>query len=64
VYRFEEAGSGLEILRFRADDPDVLLKDTRGVVDKGIDYLSTLRKIRVARSPDGINFTVEDQPFL
>ena len=64
MYLFEEAGSRLEILRFRADDPDVLLKDTRGVVYKGVDYLSTLSTIRVARSPDGINFTMEDQPFL
>jgi predicted GH43/DUF377 family glycosyl hydrolase len=33
-------------------------------VYKGVEYLSTLSTIRVARSPDGINFTVEDQPFL
>jgi len=64
VYRFTEAGSRLEILRFRENDPNVRLKDTRGVVFKGIDYLSTLSTIRVARSSDGIHFTVEDTPLI
>ena len=40
------------------------LKDTRGVIYKGKDYLSTMSHIRLARSKDGINFTVEDKPFI
>ena len=36
----------------------------RDVVYKGKDYLSTLSHIRIARSKDGINFTVDDNPFI
>jgi len=52
--------------RFEASlaDPDIRLKDTRGIVYKGRDYLSTLSHIRLARSRDGVNFTIEDGPFL
>ncbi|MCK4436590.1 glycoside hydrolase family 130 protein [bacterium] len=64
LYRFEDSRSRLEIARFKHGDPDVQLKDTRGVVYKGIDYLSTLSTIRVARSADGINFSVDAQPLL
>lgn len=64
VYRFENGASKLEILRFKENDSNIRLKDTRGVVYKGVDYLSTLSTIRVAWSSDGINFEVDDQPFL
>jgi len=52
------------VLRMRTDDPDVQLKDTRGVVYKGRDYLSTMSHIRVARSRDGVHFTVDEKPFI
>jgi len=52
------------VLRVRTDDPDVRLKDTRGVVYKGQDYLSTMSHIRIARSRDGIHFTVDEEPFI
>ena len=48
----------------KLDDRDVKLKDTRGIVYKGKDYLSTMSHLRLARSTDGVNFTVEDEPFL
>ena len=64
LYRFEDGRSRLEIVRLKNSDPDVRLKDTRGVVYKGVDYLSTLSTIRVARSVDGINFNVDTQPLL
>jgi len=64
IYRFHDEKSTLEILRFNSNDPDVRLKDTRGVVYKNVDYLSTLSTIRVARSDDGISFTVEDHPLI
>jgi len=63
-YRFDAEGGHPEILEVRADDPHVQLKDTRGVVYKRKDYLSTLSHIRIARSKDGINFTVDDKPFI
>lgn len=64
TYRFTDAGSEPDMLEFNKDDRDVQLKDTRGVVYKGQDYLSTLSHIRVARSSDGLNFTVDEKPFI
>jgi len=64
AYRFEDGDAHPEILEFSESDPDVRLKDTRGVVYKGQDYLSTMSHIRLARSKDGIHFTVEDKPFI
>ncbi len=52
------------VLQVKTDDPDVRLKDTRGIVYKGIDYLSTMSHIRLARSRDGIHFTVDETPLL
>ncbi|MCK5849991.1 MAG: glycoside hydrolase family 130 protein [Kiritimatiellae bacterium] len=64
VYRFENEKSFPDIMEFSANDPDVFLKDTRGVVYKGQDYLSTMSHIRIARSTDGLNFTVDEEPFI
>lgn len=64
IYRFEDGRSYPDIMEFEADDPDVALKDTRGVVYKGKDYLSTMSHIRIARSKDGFNFEVDEKPFL
>ncbi len=63
-YCFGESGASPAILKVREDDPDVTLKDSRGVLYKGIDYLSTLSHLRLARSRDGIHFTVDDKPFI
>lgn len=64
TYRFEQGKARPDILEFEKSDPDVTLKDTRGVVYKGKDYLSTMSHIRLARSHDGINFSVEAKPFI
>jgi predicted GH43/DUF377 family glycosyl hydrolase len=64
TYRFEAGGSRPDIVEFRRDDPDLVLKDTRGVVYRGQDYLSTVSHIRVARSRDGFHFRVDEQPFV
>ena len=64
VYKFEDGKSHPDILEFKKDDPDVVLKDTRGVVYKGNDLLSTLNHIRIARSKDGINFKIDEKPFI
>ncbi len=63
-YRFEQGQGHPEILEVKIDDPQVRLKDTRGVVYKGVDYLSTMSHIRLARSGDGIHFSVDDKPFI
>ncbi len=64
VYKFENGQSYPAIMEFKKDDPDVKLKDTRGVVYMGKDYLSTMSHIRLARSKDGNHFSVEDKPFI
>ena len=64
VYRFENGRSYPHILEFSKDAPGIKLKDTRGVVYKGKQYLSTLSHIRIARSRDGFNFKVDERPFI
>jgi predicted GH43/DUF377 family glycosyl hydrolase len=60
-----ETGRGVaRLLDVAVDHPDVELKDTRGVVYRGRDYLSTLSHLRLARSRDGVSFTVDPEPFL
>jgi len=64
VVEFENEVGRPGVLRLSLDDPDVRLKDTRGVLYKGVDYLSTMSHIRLARSRDGVHFTVDEAPFL
>lgn len=64
IYHFDGEKSYPSIMEFKTDDPNVQLKDTRGVVYKGKDFLSTASHIRIARSKDGLNFTVDKDPFL
>ncbi|MCP4200082.1 MAG: glycosidase [Proteobacteria bacterium] len=64
IYRFDNGPGKLEILHLDGDDPDVTLKDTRAVVYKGTEYVSTLSHLRLARSQDGVNFAVAEEPFL
>jgi predicted GH43/DUF377 family glycosyl hydrolase len=64
VYRFEHERSYPGIMEFRKNDPEVRLKDTRGVQYRGKDYLSTISHIRLARSSDGISFSVDEEPFI
>ncbi|RUT79796.1 glycoside hydrolase family 130 protein [Ancylomarina longa] len=55
---------GADVIRIKKDDKDLIYKDTRGYLYKGKDYLSTISHLRLARSKDGIHFTVEDAPFI
>ncbi len=64
TYTFEGGTSHPDILEFDKNDPDVVLKDTRGGVYKGQDYLSTMSHLRIARSKDGLHFTVDEHPFI
>jgi len=64
IYDFSDGIGKPAIKEFDASDPDASLKDTRGVVYKGKDYLSSMSHIRAARSSDGINFTVDKTPFI
>jgi len=62
--RMEGGNPGPAILEVPENDPDLKLKDTRGVWYRGRDYLSTLSHIRLARSRDGYHFTVDERPFI
>jgi predicted GH43/DUF377 family glycosyl hydrolase len=64
TYNFENGKATPSIETFSLEDPSVELKDTRGVKVNGKEYLSTMSHIRIARSTDGINFTVDPNPFL
>ncbi|MBC8520864.1 MAG: glycoside hydrolase family 130 protein [Candidatus Syntrophoarchaeum sp.] len=64
VCRFENGMSYPDIVELKSSDPEVILKDTRSIAYKGQEYLSTISHIRLARSKDGINFNVEDKPFI
>lgn len=63
IYRFEGGRGELEVLRIDVDDPDVRIKDTRAVAYKGVEYVSTMSHLRLARSMDGENFVVDEEPF-
>lgn len=52
------------VVEFNASDPDLDLSDPRGVGYNNKTYLSTVSHIRLARSTDGLFFTVEEIPFL
>lgn len=64
VYRFEEDRAKPEVMEFDSEDPQVILRDTRGVSYRGREYLSTISHIRLARSHDGVRFSVEEDPFI
>ena len=64
VYDFEDGVGRPRVMEFDLSDPKVSLKDTRGVVYDGKDYLSSISHIRLARSSDGVHFTVDENPFI
>ena len=69
LVRFEERPGGepvgvADVLDVGLTDPGVTPRDTRGVCVNGTEYLSTLSHVRLARSSDGVNFTVDAEPFL
>lgn len=54
----------IEILTCRTDDPDVDASDPRVFTHRGRTYLTSISHLRLARSTDGVRFTVEDEPAL
>ena len=62
--RFENGIGRPEVWRLSRRDPDVDLSDSRYVIYRGQTYLSTLSHLRLARSRDGVHFTVDENPFL
>jgi predicted GH43/DUF377 family glycosyl hydrolase len=64
VVRLDDGAPRTEVMEIPLDHPQVRLKDTRGIVYRGRDYLSTLSHLRLARSRDGVHFQVDERPFL
>ncbi|MBE2180649.1 MAG: glycoside hydrolase family 130 protein [Chthoniobacterales bacterium] len=58
------ADGEVEVRRFRTGDPDLDLSDPRLIRHRGMTFLTTLSHLRLAWSPDGVKFAVEDNPAL
>jgi beta-1,2-mannobiose phosphorylase / 1,2-beta-oligomannan phosphorylase len=54
----------LSIQEFSHDDPTIGLSDPRWISTPEQDYLSSISHLRLARSRDGLHFTVDQQPAL
>ncbi|MBN1370641.1 MAG: glycoside hydrolase family 130 protein [Anaerolineaceae bacterium] len=61
---FDPAKGELVLREFSHADPHYNFSDPRGISGPEGHYLTTLSYLRLARSKDGIHFTVEDQPAL
>lgn len=59
-----ESSPHIDICEFSKSDPMIDFKDPRAVVTPQGVYLTTISHLRVARSKDGRNFTVEPKPAL
>jgi predicted GH43/DUF377 family glycosyl hydrolase len=54
----------VEVLTFPRHSPHVDLSDPRAVYVEGRPYLSSISHLRLARSRDGIHFTIDAEPAL
>lgn len=65
VVRAVDGQPRLEILDWKMDGPHTIdVSDPRLPVVDGRMYLSSISHLRVARSTDGVHFSVDPQPFL
>lgn len=64
ICRFQDGTYYPDILEFSKSDPEVDFSDSRCIVYGNQRYLTSVSHIRLARSRDGVNFVVEDEPFL
>ncbi len=55
---------GIQVLRVKTDDPAFQAEDSRVFRYKGRMYLTSISHLRIARSRDGRNFTVDAKPAL
>ncbi len=63
-YRYDKGTGHPEILQLRTSDPDVHIKNSRSIIWRGREYLSTMSHLRLARSRDGIHFVVDERPLI
>lgn len=64
VMAFDDGTPKLKILEFTADMEGIYLGDPRVVCFPGKLYLTSISHLRLARSKDGVNFTVDETPAL
>ncbi|WP_342438880.1 glycoside hydrolase family 130 protein [Paenibacillus sp. FSL L8-0436] len=65
VPKLNDATGEITVERLSSNDERYDLSDTRFVAEKGqMVMLTSMSHLRVARSKDGIHFTVEDQPAI
>lgn len=64
ICRFQDGTCYPDILEFSKSDPEVDFSDSRCIVYGNQRYLTSVSHIRLARSRDGVNFVVENEPFL
>ncbi len=60
----EDPSRGIELLRVKVGDPDLEIEDSRVFQYKGASYLTSISHMRLARSKDGRNFTIEKVPAM
>ena len=63
-FNFSTDNSFLSVLNIPENHPDIELKDTRGILYQGREYLSSVSHLRLARSKDGVNFKIDEKPFI
>jgi predicted GH43/DUF377 family glycosyl hydrolase len=59
-----DACPSVTILHFQKSAPGLDLRDPRGIIYQGEQYLTTISHLRLARSLDGLHFTVDTAPAL
>jgi len=57
-------GNAYRFLTFRKDDPDLDSSDPRVVSYRGRLYLTVISHLRLARSVDGVNFSIDPKPTI
>ena len=60
----EDPDHGLKILNFSVFDPGIDVSDPRIVLFPDAIYLTSISNLRIARSRDGYNFTIDEKPAL
>jgi predicted GH43/DUF377 family glycosyl hydrolase len=59
-----DASPRITVLHFHKSSPGLDLRDPRGILYQGEQYLTTISHLRLARSQDGMHFTIDQKPTL
>ena len=61
---YNPATGQIDCMRIKLDDPDYEPGDSRVFYYKKKMYLTSISHLRIARSADGVNFTIDDEPAV